>query len=233
MERLDKLLGGRGAGSRQEVRRLCKQRRVTVDGAVVTDYERKFSPDADIRLNGEPVVPLPRLVRYHKPLDVISTMQDDWGRDDLAEVLPEPWRGHLHPVGRLDADTTGLLLFSSDGALTQRLLHPRRAVEREYIATVEGAPDDSLIARLAAGVTTADGVIPAQVVAIEGDTVRLIVTEGKHRMVRRLLANAGHPVVALHRVRYGGVTLGPLEVGQVEAVRDADLAWLDDPHATK
>jgi 23S rRNA pseudouridine2605 synthase len=119
----------------------------------------------------------------------------------------------LHPVGRLDADTDGLLLFSADGALTQRLLHPRRAIPRTYLATVEGSPGDALRAALAAGVRTADGVFGGEVLSIEGDQVTVRVTEGKHRMVRRMLANAGHGVVALRRLAYGPFVLGDLAVG--------------------
>jgi 23S rRNA pseudouridine2605 synthase len=138
----------------------------------------------------------------------------------------------MHPVGRLDADTTGLLLFSRDGDLTHRLLHPRFVVEREYLAEVEHPIDAAALgAQLAEGVETIEEgeslVVQAQLLEVIGQTVRLVVTEGKYRMVRRVLANAGHPVVALHRVRYGEVRLDALELeeGDAVAIEGDALEW--------
>ena len=230
MERLDKLLASRGVGSRQEVRTLCRRRRVSVNGKVITDSSTKVDPAATISVDGELLEQLPRIVLYHKPVGVISTMHDDWERQDLGNVLPDRWRLKLHPVGRLDADTSGLLLFSSDGQITQRLLHPRRGVEREYLATVEGSPQlESLGAVLAEGVETAEGIVQSRLEWVEGDRVRVVVTEGKHRMVRRMLNNAGFPVLELHRLRYGGFELGDLEVGEFLVATDEQLEWLGMP----
>lgn len=230
MIRLDRLLATRGVGSRKDVKRLVRKGRVTVDGAVVRDVALKVAPDAVVCVEGEAVVALPAIAIFHKPAGVVSTLRDNQGRRCLADVIPPEWHGKLHPVGRLDAETTGLLPFSSDGAFTQHLLHPRRAYEREYIATVEPAPDDTLAATLAAGVQTADGVFSARVLRIEGDTVQLVVTEGRHRMVRRMLNNAGHPVLALHRLRFGPYVLGDLEPGAWRAASapEAQPADLDE-----
>jgi len=191
-------------------------------------------------------------------------MGDPMGRPNLEDVLPPRLAKTFHPVGRLDADTTGLLLFSGDGQLTQRLLHPSSNVQREYLATVdidvgvngneeekkrkEADFEAALRAKLAAGVKTADGIYEAQLLevmhrkkieerddevnSIEEDkgaegrksnareelVLRVGVSEGKHRMVRRLLANAGYPVVALHRVRYGHISLGTLSEGEVTEI---------------
>jgi len=176
--------------------------------------------------------PPPLLAAYHKPLGVVSSMRDDQNRPDLSSVLPQPWQKSLHPVGRLDADTTGLLLFSRDGDLTHRLLHPKYVVEREYVAEVENAVDaDALGAQLAEGIETVeDGeplVVQGELLGVSGQTVRLVVTEGKYRMVRRVLANAGHPVVGLHRTRYGAVVLEELEIEEGEAVEieGGPLEW--------
>lgn len=226
MERLDKILASRGVGTRTEVRGAVKRKRVTVDGEVVRDFGLKVDPAADIRFDGEPVLPMPLLVAYHKPTGILSSIGDAHGRANLEAALPPAWRGHLHPVGRLDADTSGLLLFSQDGKLTQRLLHPRRGVERAYVAQVEGVGDAELIERLAAGVSTAEGTFTANVTRLDGDVVHLTVTEGKHRMVRRMLANAGYPVVALHRVRYGAVELGDLPEGESREATPDELAWV-------
>jgi len=180
-------------------------------------------------------------------------MGDPIGRPNLEDTLPPRLAKLFHPVGRLDADTTGLLLFSIDGQLTQRLLHPSGNVQREYLATVElegegeggkGKFDEAKLREtLKEGVETADGTYPAELLGVleatrkeEGEeeeeekedgvekdllVLRVGVAEGKHRMVRRLLANAGYPVVGLHRVRYGRVELGDLVEGEVVEINDA------------
>ena len=191
MVRLDKLLAERGVGSRKDVDRLIRKGLVEIDGEIVN----KNGAKRKVRWGSSPVVdgfdypPPPLLAAYHKPLGVVSSMRDDQNRPDLSSVLPMEWQSTLHPVGRLDADTTGLLLFSRDGDLTHKLLHPKYGVEREYIAEVEGEVDEAVLrATLAAGVdTTEDGetlVVVAALVGVEGQQVRLTVAEGKHRMVR-------------------------------------------------
>jgi 23S rRNA pseudouridine2605 synthase len=174
----------------------------------------------------------------------------------------------LHPVGRLDYDTTGLLLFSSSGPLTQALLHPKHSIEKEYVAVVTGiVNEEELRTTLASGVTTGVGVHTAQLVsalpnipsaedaaaflakvksglpneynttdlklrgyldifdATSLSTVTLTVSEGKHRMVRRMLANVGHPVVTLHRARLGEISLGDVPVGQTRALTPTEMKW--------
>jgi 23S rRNA pseudouridine2605 synthase len=181
----------------------------------------------------------------------------DQQRRHLGQVLkPRYVRSGMHPVGRLDYDTTGLILFSSDGKLTQKLLHPRRGVEKEYVATVEGKVDEEeLRAKLAEGVETTEGVhtaILVEVMASNGpsdekdpntisedqeDTdrredyegpysdVRLIVSEGKYRMVRRMLHNCGHSVVELRRERHGVISLADLKVGEFRMATDEEIEW--------
>ncbi len=224
--RLDKLLVDRGLGSRKTVRKLVKKGFVEVDGAVNRHYDGHVPRDARVVVDGVEWGPLPRVVAWHKPTGLVSTVGDPHGRADLRDALPPPWGGRLHPVGRLDAETSGLLLFSLDGKLTQWLLHPKRAIERTYVAVVEGRPEPALVDVLAAGVETSDGVFGGRIEQIEGAVVRLTVTEGKHRMVRRMLANAGHPVLELTRVRYGGFELGALAEGACRAATDAEQAWL-------
>lgn len=233
--RLDKLLAERGAGSRKDVGKMIQRGKVELDGAVVKKKDLKIPYESVPIVDGFEYAPPPLLAAYHKPLGIVSSMKDDYGRPDLATVLPVSWQKLLHPVGRLDADTTGLLLFSRDGDLTHRLLHPKFLVEREYLATVEGDIDEAeLRAQLEAGVRTIeDGdelYVQGKLLGLEGDdrqTVRLVVTEGKYRMVRRVLANCGHPVVALHRVRYGNVRLDELEIeeGDSAEVQGPGLQW--------
>ncbi len=269
MVRLDKLLAERGAGSRKDIDRLIRKGLVELDGEVVGKNGAKLK----VPWGSAPIVdgfdypPPPLLAAYHKPLGVVSTTKDERGRPDLSSVLPMEWQKALHvglasnpaasraaysrlsgmmtgqPVGRLDADTTGLLLFSRDGDLTHRLLHPKYVVEREYVAEVEGEVEEAALRRqLEAGVeTTEDGetlVVHATLVGVErgeegeegevaGQSVRLTVTEGKHRMVRRLLANCGHPVLALHRLRYGAIVLEELQIEEGEAapIEGDALLW--------
>ena len=193
-------------------------------GVVIVDPAIDLPEDVVLVVDGEVSARLPWLLAWHKPVGVLSTLRDPWGREGLEGALPEAWHGY-HPVGRLDQDTSGLLLFSRDGALTQWLLHPKRAVPRTYVATVEVDPAPGLADLLAAGVATAEGTFSARVESVVGRDVTLTVTEGKHRMVRRMLANAGAPVGALHRVRYGPIALRDLAVG---ACRPEDV----DPRVT-
>lgn len=169
---------------------------------------------------------IPRVALLHKPLGVHSTVGDPYGRPNLATAARDLIAMGLHPVGRLDAETDGLLLFSSEGALTQHLLHPKRAIPRTYLAATDPPPSESLPERLAAGIRTAEGTFRAEVLAIEGDTVTLTVREGKHRMVRRMLANAGHPVIALRRLRFGPFVLGDLAAGAWRPATEEELAGL-------
>lgn len=219
--RLDRVLVGRGLGSRREVEQLIRRGRVRVGGVPVKDPSQHVAEDEGIVVEGvrtEAIV-VPTLVAWHKPVGVLTTLRDPWGREGVDEVLPEEWRDKLHPVGRLDLDTSGLLLFSSDGALTQRLLSPRHAVPRTYVATLESDPPADLVALVAAGVETAEGVFSGVISAIDGRDVTITVTEGKHRMVRRMLHNAGASVAELRRVAYGDVELGDLAPGAWRVVR--------------
>jgi len=235
MVRLDKLLAERGAGSRKDVDRMIRKGLVELDGELVGKSGAKLK----VPWSSAPIVdgfdypPPPLLAAYHKPLGVVSTMRDDRNRPDLSSVLPLSWQKLLHPVGRLDADTTGLLLFSRDGDLTHRLLHPKFVVEREYVAEVENEVDEARLAeQLRRGVeTTEDGeslVVQATLLEASGQSVRLVVTEGKYRMVRRVLANCGHPVTALHRVRYGAIELRDDELAEGEAkeLEPHELDWV-------
>lgn len=244
--RLDKLLADRGAGSRKDVDRLIRKGLVEMEDPETGEYEVVGKSGGKLKVPWEscPIVdgfdypPPPLLAAYHKPLGVVSTMKDDKGRPDLSSVLPQPWQKALHPVGRLDADTTGLLLFCRDGELTHRLLHPKYVVEREYLATVDNAIDEaSLRVRLAEGVETIeDGaplVVQGDLLAVEGQVVRAVFREGKYHMVRRVLANCGHPVVALHRERYGEVRLSELGIEEGESAPIEDVEWLTELQAVR
>lgn len=219
--RLDRLLVMRGLGSRRSIQRLIKRGEVSLEGEVITRPEFRLSQQSELSVSGEVSRPLPLLIAYHKPLGQLSTLRDPWGREGLDRALPPQWRELFHPVGRLDADTSGLLLFSSDGGVTQRLLHPKREIPRSYLAHIHALPEE-LTESLSAGVDTSLGRFTATVERIDRltpqsprpqgaedavATITLSVCEGKHRMVRRMLHNAGASVLALHRVSYGPVKL--------------------------
>lgn len=240
--RLDRLLVSRGFGTRSEVQRLIRRGAVRGEKGELKKPDHRVSTQISLWVYGALSEPPPRLVVYHKPLGILSTLRDPWGRAGLDFVLPEAWRPHLHPVGRLDADTSGLLLFSSDGGLTQRLLHPKRMIPRCYQAFVSALPEN-LEGQLAQGVETALGVFCATLESVKllkiedlrpqgaEEAVALVqvsVIEGKHRMVRRLLHNAGASVLALHRVSYGLILLDDLPCGQYRIVSEEELERLSN-----
>lgn len=314
LQRIERIIANRGVGSRKEVSALFRQGRVKVNGVVIRSGADRFPLSTKIDIDGVGAIEkVPLLALFHKPVGVVSTMSDDWGRNSLAELQLEfPYLKSMHPVGRLDADTSGLLLFSSDGALTQTLLHPSSGIQREYEALVVGTVDAAKLGPvLKAGVETTDGTFAADLLsareslelvplsdiapppplklkpvldrelkagdsqapmprqracdavraltskaeAEEGDEeaspqplnvnplylatdslhperplvrtslVTVSVSEGKYRMVRRVLHNAGHSVVRLHRNGYGSIILGDLEEGEVRAATDDETAW--------
>ena len=268
--RADRVLSNRGWASRSECFELLKQKRVywkTKDAAMkrILGPSEKIPMDASLWVDGTVEVPLPPpLLRvYHKPKWMLSVMNDSHGRRHLGDL---DFISNMHPVGRLDYDTSGLLLFSSNGSLTQTLLHPSHEIEKEYLAIVTGNVDEpSLRVKLAQGVTTSMGDFPAtlletkiipqdQVASIianilgnlppeydlekleekgylsfksasELSHVRLTVQEGKHRMVRRILANVGHPVISLKRERLGAISLGEMEAGAFRDLTPDEEAW--------
>ena len=220
--RLDKILATRGGYSRKEVSKMIRRGRVLVNGERCKDPKNHFEEDAKLEVDGFEIAPSYPLYMYHKPVGMVTTTEDSWGRECVGDILPV----HYHIVGRLDKDTRGLLLFSRDGQLTQHLLHPKRKIEREYIATVAGEPKEELIERLAKGIETSVGLAKGKVLSIEGDKVCVVMTEGRNRIVRRMLHNAGHSVLDLFRVRFGPFLLEDLEEGTRKAITAKDLEQL-------
>lgn len=254
MMRVDRILVNRGMSGRKSIQKLIKAQRVewAVDenpdnDVIIKKGDQKVPENAQLVVDGYIIPPIPLLLVYHKPTDVLSAMKDS-SRYCLGDALMEKssmlFNAGLHPVGRLDADTSGLILFSSDGALTQRLLHPRHEAEKEYVATVTVDPkktktmnEDALREKLSRGVETTEGVHTAQLLSVsacddddDNDNsydVRLVVQEGKHRMVRRMLANCGFPVAELRRERHGVVWLGDLEEGAFRDLNEEELEWAE------
>lgn len=251
-ERLQKLLAAAGHGSRRAIESWIRDGRVTVGGRVATLGQRVDGSE-DIRLDGAPLplrAPPSALetehLAYHKPIGEITTRSDPQGRPTVFGRLPAPRSGRWVVVGRLDVNTSGLLLFTTDGALAHALMHPSAEVEREYVVRVRGQPAPATLERLRRGVMLDDGMarfdrieptaggLAGQDAAADAPpghgSFRVTLHEGRNREVRRLWQAVGHEVSRLARVRYGPVELPrdlragqwrALEAGQVTALRTA------------
>ena len=230
-ERVQRALARAGFGSRRACEKLIVEGRVTVNGTVATLGDR-VDPEHDLvevdglNANLDPSI---RYYALHKPAGVVTTMRDPQGRSDIRAFLPEGPR--VFPVGRLDRDTEGLLLLTNDGTLANRLLHPSFGIEREYLVEVDGRPTPRHLTRIRAGVELDDGLAraaTARVVAASGSrgAIRLVMTEGRKREVRRLLASVGLPVTRLVRLRVGGVRLGTLPPGGVRPLTSLEVREL-------
>ena len=215
MERIQKLLATSGHGSRREIEQWIRAGRVTLDGRVVQLGDRALA-GADLRLDGEPLAsaapPARTVLMYHKPVGEVTTRRDPAERPTVFDRLPVPPIGRWVVIGRLDVNTTGLLLFTTDGALAHRLMHPSAQIEREYLVRVHGRPGPEVIDRLRRGVTLEDG--PARFDRIEAgghseshSWYRVTLREGRNREVRRLWQEVGFEVSRLARLRYGPVSL--------------------------
>ena len=203
-ERLQKVLARVGIGSRRVCEDLIAEGRVRVDGDIAVLGRRVDPETALIEVDGAPVGVRPDLVHYvlNKPAGVVTTADDPPGRPTVVGRVPDEPR--VFPVGRLDADTEGLLLLTNDGELAHRLTHPSYGVEKEYVAEVEGLPTRAVLRRLREGVELDDGpTAPARATLIDPSVVRLTIHEGRNRQVRRMCEAVGHSVVRLVRTRIG------------------------------
>jgi 23S rRNA pseudouridine2605 synthase len=227
--RLAKYLAHAGVASRRAAEELIRSGRVTVDGEVVDDLGRQLAGGEEVRVDGEAVGgPEERAVwLVHKPAGVVSTARDTHGRPTVVSLVPAAG-ARLYPVGRLDADTTGLILVTNDGELANRLTHPRYEVPRTYEATVGGGPvGEGALRALRAGVRLEDGVTaPASVRALGPDRLELVMHEGRKRQVRRMCSAVGHPVRALRRVAFGPLRLGSLRAGEARRLEAAEVEAL-------
>ena len=227
-ERLQKLLAAAGHGSRRQIEAWIRAGRLTVDGRPAALGERATA-DADIRLDGTRLALTPaasashEVLVYHKPVGEMSTRSDPQGRPTVFHRLPPPRHGRWIVIGRLDVNTTGLLLFTTDGALAHRLMHPSSEVEREYLVRVRGRPTPAVLARLRSGVELEDGSARFDRIEPSSPTAgqeraedggagahawfRVVLHEGRNREVRRLWQAVGFEVSRLMRLRYGGVSL--------------------------
>jgi pseudouridine synthase len=223
--RLNAYLARAGVASRRGADDLIKAGRVTVNGA--PGELNTFAGAADdVRVDGRPIgTQRLRHVLLNKPRGTITTARDPQGRPTVVELVGGDIR--VVPVGRLDRDTTGVLLLTNDGPLAHRLAHPRYRVEKTYVAEVEGEPTDDVLRRLADGVELDDGVTaPARVRRLAPSQLELVLHEGRNRQVRRMLEAVGHPVAKLRRSRYAGLGPGRLRPGEWRDLTSAEVASL-------
>jgi len=230
-ERLQRILARAGHGSRRSVEDLIRAGRVQLRGRTAILGDRADPAVDPIAVDGVPVAAHPelRLYKLNKPVGVTTTLRDPHAVRSLGPLLPPGPR--VFPVGRLDRDSEGLLLLTNDGDLAYRLQHPRFGVEKEYLVEVEGTISREALRRLVAGVDLEDG--PARALRVSGvdrrldrSSLRLVMGEGRKRVVRRMLDAVGFPVHRLVRVRIGPVRLGTLKPGEVRPLSSTDTVAL-------
>lgn len=231
--RLQKLLAQSGVASRRKCEELMLDGLVEVDGEVVTRLGTKVDPrTAVIRVDGKRLPPISEKVYLvlNKPRGVVSTMSDPEGRRTLSDVVADRPERLFH-VGRLDTDTSGLLLLTNDGDFAQRMAHPSYEVDKTYVAEVAGEVHRGIIKQLLAGVTLEDGPVTVKKARVVESSpaksiVELTIHEGRNRIVRRLLDHVGHPVRRLTRTAIGPVVLGRLPVGELRDLTRDELGEL-------
>jgi len=228
-EKLQKFLSASGVSSRRHAEVLIQQSRVTVNGTVATLGMRVVDGDK-VRVNGVEVGPqAPRMFLVNKPTGVVTTLDDPQGRPTVASLVPDDVR--VYPIGRLDLDTSGLLLMTNDGELSHRLMHPSFGVVKTYRVLVRGKVKPGAVKLLADGVALEDGMTsPAQARVIDAFADRSIlelrIHEGRNRQVRRMCDAVGHPVIELVRTAYGPLTLGDLALGASRPLTDPEIRRL-------
>jgi len=230
-----KCLTEAGLGSRRKLADAIRQGRVLVNGIVAEDFRQAINPEVDsVFLDGKQVIlakPETICLMLHKPRGVISTVSDDRGRQTVLDIIPVKFRElRLYPVGRLDRESSGLLLLTNDGDLTYQLTHPKFELEKEYVVAINSTlkPADKL--RLERGVDLADGTTsPARLRMVRGMAplnYSIIIHEGRKRQVRRMFEVMGYQVLDLRRVRIGNLTLGDLREGDVRQLSTDEIESL-------
>ncbi len=226
--RLQKVLAQAGLGSRRTAEDLIERGRVRVNGERA-ELGRRVDPEADvIEVDGAQIGTKAGLVHYllNKPAGVVTTASDPQGRPTVVGLVPAEPR--VFPVGRLDADTEGLLLLTNDGDLTHRITHPSYGVEKEYLAEVASEPSRGALRALRQGVELDDGITAPAKVAVVGDRlIKLTIHEGRNRQVRRMCEAVGHPVVRLVRTRIGPLAERSLAPGEWRALSQDEVRALE------
>lgn len=226
---LSRALSKLGAASRAQAEEWIKAGRIKVHGSIEKNPDRMVNPDqAHIELDGAKVEkPRSTIVLFHKPKGVVTTRVDPEGRPTIYDHLPQSY-SQFHAVGRLDMHTTGLLLLTNDTKLSSYLTEPKNRIEREYVVTVKGEVTESEIKKWEEGVTDQGEHLHADRAVIEKSSgkesrIRLTLTQGKNREIRRLSLALGHEVIGLKRLRYGAFDLGDLEPGECREASAQEL----------
>lgn len=238
-----KALAGAGVGSRRWLTEAIREGRVEVNGKAVEDFRQPVNVETDhLLVDGRPVDLRPRQMVYlalNKPKGVLSTTSDERGRRTVMDILPGKYGNlRLYPVGRLDKDSTGLLLLTNDGEFTQRLTHPRFEREKEYLVAIGSRLRPNEKRKLEHGLELEDGLTcPAKIREIEAPppfNYSLTIHEGRKRQVRRMFEHVGHRVLALKRIRMGNLGLGKLREGEIRELNSHEVqALLSDKHQHK
>lgn len=225
--RLAKFLAHGGVASRRRAEEIISKGLVTVDGEVVTDPARDVGEGNDVRVNGAVVAAEATEVwAVHKPAGVVSTAREPGGRPAVVELVRDS-KARLYPVGRLDVDSTGLLLLTNDGALANRLTHPRYEVPKTYRARLRRPVADGDLEKLRGGVELEDGpTAPARVTRLGEREIEIVLREGRNRQVRRMAEAVGNEVAGLRRVAFGPLGLGKLRVGEARRLSEAEVEGL-------
>jgi len=227
--RLAKYLAHAGVASRRASETLIAAGRVSVEGETVTDPARDVGEDSNVAVDGRPVAGAEPRVLYavNKPVGVVSTARDTHGRPTVLELVPADGL-RLYPVGRLDADSSGLILLTNDGELANRLTHPSFEISKTYRAELGGGPvEASALDALRGGIELDDGATaPVRVRRLKGDLIELTIHEGRNRQVRRMCAAVGHPVLELSRVAFGPLRLDGLKPGAHRRLGAAEVERL-------
>jgi pseudouridine synthase len=240
-ERLQKILAAAGVASRRSSEFLIASGRVSVNGVTVTELGSRVDPEIDrIHVDGKPVQVdvSKRYVMLNKPTGVVSTLKDEQGRRDLTEFVSQ-FDERVYNVGRLDADTSGLLILTNDGDAAHVLAHPSFEVSKTYVALVQGDVKPVTLRNMREGIELEDGPIAVDSVAVKGQPsqgmtlLELSIHSGRNRIVRRLCDAVGHPVVQLHRKAFGPILLGSLGSGAMRDLTKVEvssvLALADEP----
>lgn len=233
-QRLQKILAQAGVASRRAAEKLISEGRVAVDGRVVSELGAKADPQRqEITVDGQPL-PRREVLQYwlvHKPMGVVSTVDDPQGRTRVVDLLPPEVTSRLYPVGRLDINSEGLILLTNDGQLTHLLMHPRHQVAKRYLVWVEGRPSAAALERLRSGVdinghSTAPAKVGLKSSGPQGSKLSFVLSEGRKREIRLMCRAVGHPVQRLLRVGLGPLRLGDLPPGAARPLTQAEVEAL-------
>jgi 23S rRNA pseudouridine2605 synthase len=233
MERLQKVMAAAGIASRRKSEELIKEGKVKVNGKIVTELGIKVSANDKVEVNEIPIErEVPVYFLLYKPRGVISSVSDDKGRKVVTDFFSE-FKERIYPVGRLDYDTSGLLLMTNDGEFANLLMHPRNEIEKVYVAKVKGIPQKESLRKLEKGIRLEDGkTAPAKVKMLSLDKkkqtaiVEIIIHEGRNRQVKRMFEAIGHEVLKLKRERYGFLTLNGLSAGDARELTPHEVKQL-------